>query len=63
LDVDFSDSDLFWVFQGMDSDLFGGFLDYSLVFKGLVSWLFEGWICLVLRIRISFVADTKMKKT
>jgi len=47
----------------MDSVLFVGFLDYSLVFKGLGSWFFSGWIRLFLRIWISFVADTKMKKT
>jgi flagellar biosynthesis protein FliR len=33
----FSDVDFFSVFQGLDSVLFVGFLDYSLVFKGLGS--------------------------
>jgi hypothetical protein len=48
---------------GLDSVLFVGFLDYSLVFNGLESWFFSGRICWFFRIWISFVADTKMEKT
>ena len=49
--------------SGLDSVLFVGFSDYSLVFKGLGSWFFSGRICWFFRIWISFVADTKMEKT